>query len=136
MYYGLYMLQKLTQNDKLLLVLLQNSSLTNTQLDTILSYITVRHSDGKLEEMLVVRDGPKITKGSFLRTLKQARDNVKKSIYSILILSYLGVLDTNFVMGFGKVVDTFQELRTVGEINDPDQVVRLIDILCDKLLNM
>jgi len=132
----IYMLGKLLQNDKFLSMLLRNSGLTDTQLDTILCYIVIRRLDGKLEQMLVARDGPRITKGSFLRTLKQARENLRKSIYSMLLLSYLGLIDVNFMVSFGKVIENFQELRDAKEISNPNQIIQLIDMLCDRLMNM
>ncbi len=36
----------------------------------------------------------KVSRGSFSRTLSQARKNIISSIYTILLLSYVGIYDT------------------------------------------
>ena len=130
------MLRKLIRDDKLLSLLLENSNHTAVQLDTLLSHITVYRSHGKLEEMISVRDSPKITKGSFLRTLEQARGNIKSSVYSILLLGYLGLADHNFIDGFIRISRMLEELNNMGYINDPAEIIALIDKLCDRLSDL
>ena len=36
----------------------------------------------------------KVSRGSFSRTLSQARSNIISSIYTILLLTYIGIFDT------------------------------------------
>lgn len=133
MYNGTVMLKKLVEYDTLLLLLLENSNFTNVQLDTLISHITTRRSNGTLERMINVKDGPRVTKGSFLRTLNQARGNMKSSIYSIFLLGYLGIVDLDFMNGFTRILQMLEELRSVGQISNPTQVTILIDRLCDRL---
>ena len=83
--------------------------------------------------MIDVKDGSRVTKGSFLRTLKQARGNMKSSIYTIFLLGYLGIVDLDFVDGFTKILQMLAELRDAGQISNPTQVIVLIDRLCDRL---
>lgn len=133
MYNGMVMLKKFIEHDKLLLLLLKKSNFTNVQLDTLISYITTRRSNGTLEQMVNSKDGQKVTKGSFLRTLNQARGNMRSSIYSIFLLGYLGVVDLDSMSGFTKILQMLEELKGVGHISDPMQVIVLIDRLCDRL---
>ena len=130
------MLKKLIRDDKLLSLLLENSNHTAVQLDTLISHITIHRSHGKLEEMISVKDGPKITKGSFLRTLGQARGNVKSAIYSILLLGYLGLADHDFMDGFTRISRMLEELNKAGYVNNPTEIITLIDKLCNRLSNM
>ena len=133
MYNGIVMLKKFIEHDKLLLLLLKKSNFTNVQLDTLISYIATRRSNGTLEQMINNKDGPKVTKGSFLRTLSQARGNMRSSIYSIFLLGYLGVVDFDSMSGFTRILQMFEELKSVGQISDPMRVIVLIDRLCDRL---
>jgi len=136
MYNWLNMLKKLIENDRLLLTLIQNSSITITQLDTLVSYVAVQRMNGKLQQMLVARDNSKITKGSFIRTLKQAKGNLKESIYSLLVLSYLGIVDNNFMIRFVKIIELFEGLKDTKANSDVNQIIVLIDLMCDKLTSL
>jgi len=127
------MLRKLVEYDKLLLLLLRNSNLTDAQLDVLMSYFEARRSNGSLGQMIDMKDGKRVTKGSFLRTLNQVRGNIKSSVYSISLLSYLGVVGPDFLDGFVKILRLLEELRAVGQVGNPDGVVALIDSLCDRL---
>jgi len=127
------MLKNLVRYDKLLLLLLENSNHTIVQLDTLISHLIIHRSHGKLEEMMSVKDGPKITKGSFLRSLEQARGNTRSSIYSILLLGYLGFADHNFMDGLIRISRMLEELKQTGYVNNPNEIITLIDKLCNRL---
>ena len=130
------MLESLIRHDKLLLSLLENSNYTNVQLDVFMSYVMIRRSQGKLEDIINAKDGSKVTRGSFLRTLEQARSNIKSSVYSILLLGYLGFADSNFIDGFIRISRMLEELNRVGYVNDPKEIVELINKLSDRLSDL
>jgi hypothetical protein len=65
--------------------LLKNSNLTEAQLDTILA----SESEGNLQFKSGLREKGRVSKGSFARSLVQARDNVKASVYTFFLMSYL-----------------------------------------------
>ena len=65
--------------------LLKNSNLTEAQLDTILAAET----EGNLQFKSGLREKGRVSKGSFARSLVQARDNVKASVYTFFLMSYL-----------------------------------------------
>lgn len=84
-------------DDPITEILLENSHLTKIQLETLLIDVLVEENAEKrikYEEKVKLRlkrEG--ISRGSFNRTLKQARRNVIRTVYSILLLGYLGFLD-------------------------------------------
>ncbi|HIE19394.1 TPA: hypothetical protein EYP75_06670 [Candidatus Bathyarchaeota archaeon] len=84
--------------DPIVEILLKNSQLTKTQLETLLIDILAEKISGKRivyeakAQMRLIKPG--VSRGSFNRTLAQARNNTIKSIYTLILLGYLGILDT------------------------------------------
>jgi hypothetical protein len=77
-------------------ILLKNSTLTEIQYESLLiDYIMDNMSDNSLtyENKSVFRS-KKVSRGSFSRTLSPARKNIISSIYTILLLNYVGIYDT------------------------------------------
>ncbi len=85
-------------NDPIVKILSKNSQLTKTQLETLLIDVLAENMSGKQlkydEKARLRLTKAKISRGSFNRTLKQSKENVIKSIYTVLLLGYLGVFDT------------------------------------------
>lgn len=83
--------------DPVAAILLKNSNLTTIQFETlIIDFLTLNITDNILSfnEKALLRS-KRVSRGSFSRTLSQARSNIISSIYTLLLLSYLGVLDLN-----------------------------------------
>jgi len=85
-------------NDPLVQIIAKNSHLTRTQLETLLIDILSEQIAGKplkFDEKANLRlTKAKISRGAFNRTLRQAKENVVKSIYTVLLLGYLGVFES------------------------------------------
>ena len=85
-------------DDPLAKILLNSSHLTKIQLETLLIDGLAEHIlDRKIgyEEKSKMRLSMKgVSRGAFNRTLYQARKNIIGSIYTILLLGYLGILET------------------------------------------
>ena len=87
-----------TLKDPLMKILAENSHLTKTQLETLLIDVLVEEMSGEdvgyelKAKMRPLPDG--VSRGAFNRTLSQARRNVIRSIYTILLLGYVGILET------------------------------------------
>lgn len=85
-------------NDPLAKILLNNSHLTKIQLETLLIDGLAEHIlDRKIgyEEKSKMRLSVKgVSRGAFNRTLYQARKNIMGALYTILLLGYLGILET------------------------------------------
>lgn len=85
-------------NDHIVNILLNNCHLTKIQLETIYIDILAPYiiqKQIKFSEKVIMRiKDVKISRGAFIRTLKQAKSNIIKSINTILLLGYIGVFDT------------------------------------------
>jgi hypothetical protein len=129
-------------NDPIIKILTKNSNLTKIQLETILIDILAQNISGKTlkyEEkarLRLIKAG--VSRGSFNRTLKQARKNVIQAIYTILLLGYLGVFDSTNLNPFLEIsqklktyTDTY---RDVFQGNKPsEEHMRIIKILNEEL---
>jgi len=83
--------------DPVVRVLLRRCHLTRPQLETLLIDLLAPGALGRplrTEEKARLRIGKRVSRGSFNRTLRQARENVIKAIYTVLLLGYLGVLSS------------------------------------------
>ncbi len=82
-------------NDPMVKILSKNSNLTKIQLETLLIDVLAENiSDKSLkyDEKAKLRIFA-VSRGAFNRSLRQARQNVTQSIYTILLLGYLGILE-------------------------------------------
>ena len=84
-----------TFQDPLTDILLNNSNLTRTQFETlVIDMLMDIISDEKLsfDEKTLFRT-KYVSRGSFSRSLSQARKNVISGMFTIVLLSYIGVFD-------------------------------------------
>ena len=86
---------KRSLGDPFVKILAKNSNLTRTQLETLLIDVL---AENLTEKSLKYQEKAKlrlstVTRGAFNRTLRQARQNIIRSIYTILLLGYLGVFE-------------------------------------------
>jgi len=96
-------------HDQVTKVLQANSQLTLTQLETLLADSIATGEDVKRTQKRLYRPiGAKITRGSYNRTLIQAQNNVIRSIYTVLLLGYLGLFDTASLQPFIELADTIE----------------------------
>ncbi len=84
--------------DKMLLTLLNNSNLTRKQFESLIidfSLEKLLDTEITLKYKTKLRtDRSKLSRGAFLRTLNQAKNNVVRSLYTILLLGYVGIFET------------------------------------------
>jgi len=102
-----------SQNDPIVQILAKNSHLTKTQLETLLIDVLAENISGKqlkYDEKAKLRlTKAKISRGAFNRTLKQAKENVTKSIYTVLLLGYLGIFESTTLDPYLEVANKLQE---------------------------
>ena len=81
--------------DPIVGILLKYCNLTNIQYESlIIDFLSEYESDKSINyEKKALLRSKKVSRGSFSRTLAQARKNVISSIYTILLLSYVGIFD-------------------------------------------
>ncbi|MEM1655501.1 MAG: hypothetical protein QXU12_03550 [Nitrososphaerota archaeon] len=84
--------------------LLKLSYLTEPQLEVLL----IELGSANLGRRLTLREKAKIrgvSKGAYARTMRQAIDNIKRSIYTLFLLRYLGVLGDEAVSAILEAAD-------------------------------
>ncbi len=100
-------------NDPIVKILLKNSQLTRTQLETLLIDVLAENMAGKplkYDEKARLRlTKAKLSRGSFNRTLFQSKENVIKSIYTVLLLGYLGVFETTTLDPYLEIANKLKE---------------------------
>lgn len=84
---------KYTLNDPLVSILLKDSNLTKIQFESVLIDLVAENlsTNGlRYEDKAKMRIN-NVSRGAFNRSLNQARKNIISSIYTILLLSYVGL---------------------------------------------
>jgi hypothetical protein len=106
-------------NDPIVKILSRNSQLTRTQLETLLIDVLAESMAGKQlkydEKARLRLTKAKISRGSFNRTLKQSKENVIKSIYTVLLLGYLGVFETTTLDPYLEIAGKLKEYMEAYE---------------------
>lgn len=127
------MLRSRLDKDPMLKFLFERSSLTKAQLDTyLIEYITADEKV-KLKEKIAMRDRKNVSGGAFIRTLRQAQTNLKKAVYTLILLQYLGLLDEN---AMAKLLQVGKILKNAGKIESKEklaEVARIIETIIDTL---
>ena len=110
------MIQKAFQ-DPITDLLLKNSKLTKTQFETLMIDLLIDvMSDEKVpfKEKTLFRAN-KVSRGSFSRTLSQARHRVISSIFTMVLLSYVGVYDSKPFEEYENLAEKLREYLTTIE---------------------
>jgi len=124
--------------DPIVSILAKNSHLTKTQLETLLIDVLSENFSGKQlkydEKARLRLTKAQITRGAFNRTLRQAKENVIKSIYTVLLLGYLGVFEDTTLDPYLEVanklhayLESYKEIPSKGaELGDHLKVIEMI----------
>jgi len=129
-------------NDPIVQILLENSQLTKIQLETFLIDIlaeNIARKPLKYDEksrLRLLKDG--VSRGAFNRTLRQARRNVVQSLYTVLLLGYLGVFEETTLDPYVEVANRLQTYvntyRNVWEKKElMSEQIRIISMLRSEL---
>jgi len=106
-------------NDPLARKLIENSTLTMRQIQTLLIDISADFQTGKrltFEEKADLRlDGKKTSRGAFNRTLRQARKNVIRSSFTLILLGYLNVLGSPRLEPYMEVANRLESYARAYE---------------------
>jgi hypothetical protein len=100
-------------------MLLANSQLTSTQLETLITdSLTSTVATPKSQKRMFRPSKAHISRGAYNRTLIQAQNNVIRSIFTILLLGYLELFDSASLQPFLELSDTInsyaQEAKSSG----------------------
>ncbi len=125
-------------NDPIVKIIANNSHLSPTQLETLLIDVLSENIAGKQlkydEKARLRLTKAKISRGSFNRTLKQAKENVIKSIYTVLLLGYLGIFENTTLDPYLEIanklhdyLEAYKDIPNKGaELNDHIKVIEMI----------
>jgi len=117
---------KNTVNDPISKILLNHSHLTIPQLETLLSDSISNEKATRKGERRLFRPSAQITsRGSYNRTLIQAQNNVIRSIYTVLLIGYVGLFDSPNLQPFVELSDHLQSFLTELNTTQPGQSVVL-----------
>jgi len=129
-------------NDPIAKILVKNSQLTTTQLETLLIDILSESIAGKTlkyDEKATLRlTKANITRGAFNRTARQAKDNVIKSIYTVLLLGYLGIFESTTLDPYleiaHKLRDYLEAYKSIPNKGDRlEEHLKVIEIVREEL---
>jgi hypothetical protein len=131
-------------SDPVVKILAKNSQLTKTQLETLLIDVLAENLSGKYlkydEKAKLRLTKAKLSRGAFNRTLKQSKDNVTKSIYTVLLLGYLGVFESTTLDPYLEIANKLKEYveahKTMQESGgEPKDYQKLIETIREELEN-
>ncbi|HDJ66946.1 MAG TPA: hypothetical protein ENF33_04485 [Nitrososphaeria archaeon] len=110
---------------KLLDELLKESHLTRPQIETLLIELGAANLGLKLsvEEKARLRG---VSKGAYARTKRQAIDNIRRSIYTLMLLRFLGILGDESLTSILEA----SELLIGGRFDEAVTILRSMT-LCD-----
>ncbi len=129
-------------NDPIVKILSKNSQLTRTQLETLLIDILAENISGKTltydEKASLRLIKAKLSRGSFNRTLAQSKDNVIKSIYTVLLLGYLGVFESTTLDPYLEIANKLKEYLEAHEdlpntLEGVESHARVMEIIREEL---
>jgi len=111
-----------TTKDPVTKLLLGSSHLTVAQLETLLAdSVSYEKAVSKGRRRFFRPSGRRISRGSYNRTLFQAQNNVIRSIYTILLLGYVGLFDTSALQPFIELSDNLQSYIQETSIISPER---------------
>ena len=110
--------------EPILKLLLARSNLTEAQLETLLIDLVIEDMGVSVSsyEMKARYRSRKsaakrgVSRGAFNRTLAQARRNVMRSIYTMILLSYLGLLDHRVFRPFEEIASRIEDYRRIRDV--------------------
>jgi len=132
---------KYSLNDPMVKILSKNSNLTKTQLETLLIDVLAENiSDRSLkyDEKAKLRIFA-VSRGAFNRSLRQARQNVTQSIYTIMLLGYLGILEEislePYLEAANKLKTYISTQRELAKKRPKEEHIRTVTRLHEELKN-
>jgi len=130
---------KYSLSDPMVKILAKNSNLTKIQLETLLIDVLAENISDKplkYDEKARIRLLA-VSRGAFNRSLRQARQNVIQSIYTILLLGYIGILeDTSlepYIEAANKLQTYIKTQRKLAKKTPKEEHIRSVTLLHEEL---
>jgi len=107
-------------------LLLDHSHLTTAQLETLLADSISSEKTSKKGQRRLFRPSRSTTsRGSYNRTLIQAQNNVIRSIYTILLMGYVGLFEEPTLQPFLELSDNLQSYAEEAKSTQPIETAAL-----------
>ena len=127
--------------DPMVKILAKNSHLTKIQLETLLIDVLAENMADKslkYDEKAKIRLLA-VSRGAFNRSLRQARQNVIQSIYTILLLGYIGILEDTSLKPYIEAANKLQiyinTQRKLANKASKKEQLRSVALLHEELKN-
>lgn len=125
------MIREQFERDLLAKFLFERSSLSMAQVDTLMIFLEYRLRGDSLGEMIKVRDSGVVTKGSFGRSLEQARNNLRKSVYTLVFSNYMGFYDPKLLESLSKICEMLIGLKGHAvSTSKLQEITQLVEEIC------
>ncbi|MGQ9718541.1 MAG: hypothetical protein ACUVWK_01625 [Nitrososphaerales archaeon] len=121
------------KTDPMVEYMLKRASLTRAQLDTYLIDHTIFDENVGLKVKILMRDGGPVSKGAFLHTLKQAHENLRRSIYTLILLEYLGLLEEETAVKLLQIGSLLKNIKKDPIKERIQEVLEAIEIIIKKI---
>ena len=126
--------------DKIILNLLNNSNLTRKQFESLIidfSLEKILDKDLTLKYKTRLRtDRDILSRGAFLRTLNQAKNNILRSLYTVLLLGYVGIFDTLEFEPFIEIAHRIKSyIESLESEENEENYQNAIKTLTNELIN-
>jgi hypothetical protein len=94
-------------------VIFSKSSLTETQLKTIVA----SRAGGGMEKA-VMSKSRSVSRGAFHRTLRQGQHNIESSLYTVILVEYLGLVPTDCLSQIAKLCESLSRVKERHPTNE------------------
>lgn len=119
--------------------IVEQSSITKRQLQALTNYLRVASGEIKLKEAASLSsqgrvkgdDGRPLTVGSYYRTVSQARSNVRRSLVTVVVALWLGLIKAEDVRRLFELVGA--GTRDLSD-EEADRFVQLLEALLRRIV--
>lgn len=112
-------------------VLMEQSNLTEKQLESLMSYVRVVAGEIRYREAAALRSEKPVTIGSYYRTVQQGRNQVRESIVSVLVAIAIGLVKVEEVR---RLLELVSKGNTEVAEEDRERFVMILQTLLDKIV--
>jgi len=126
------MLKEILHEDKLLERLIERTIISKKQLD----YIIVRKKvQGKIKDIITKTDEGKISKATYSITMDRGINNIKKSLYTLILAYYLEIIPENSFIILEKVTNIIDNVkgRTLTQ-EQVESILKTLENIFDQLI--
>jgi hypothetical protein len=109
--------------------------ITNTEKNTLLSNIIENSTFTKRQIQIIYKIYNKekkpsnISAGAYYREIKQCKEKIRKTYYSFIILSWIGLLDNDRIIALNSIAQRIYSLQELSDKNHDKNLDNVMDII-------